>query len=73
MTEGQPVDMGSQWPFDQAPNVAAVTSTHITREGCPILLVTHYEEDHSWSFQSERSTRNSSCGPEVLVPGRRMR
>lgn len=40
------------WPFDQAPNVAAVTSTHITTQGLPILLVTHYEEDDSWGFQS---------------------
>jgi hypothetical protein len=41
-----------RWLFDQAPNVAAVTSTHITKHGCPILLVTHYEDDHSWVFQS---------------------
>ena len=41
-----------QWPFDQAPNVAAVTSTHITQQGCPILLVTHYDDDDSWGFQS---------------------
>ena len=41
-----------KWPFDQAPNVAAVTSTHITTEGKPILLVTHYRDDHSWGFQS---------------------
>jgi hypothetical protein len=41
-----------RWLFDQAPNVAAVTSTHITKNGCPILLVTHYEDDHSWGFQS---------------------
>jgi len=40
------------WPFDQAPNVAAITSTHITKDGDPILLVTHYEDDHSWGFQS---------------------
>lgn len=40
------------WPFDQAPNVAAVTSTHITWQRLPILLVTHYEDDHSWGFQS---------------------
>ena len=40
------------WPFDQAPNVAAITSTHITKDGCPILLVTHYEDDDGWGFQS---------------------
>jgi len=41
-----------EWPFDQAPNVAAITSTHITKDGLPILLVTHYDDDHSWGFQS---------------------
>ena len=40
------------WPFDQAPNVAAVTSTHITKQRLPILLVTHYADDESWGFQS---------------------
>jgi hypothetical protein len=40
------------WPFDQAPNVAAITSKHIIRQGCPILLVTHYADDESWGFQS---------------------
>ena len=27
MSADQPVDMGSKWPFDQAPNVAAVSMT----------------------------------------------
>jgi hypothetical protein len=42
----------TEWPFDQAPNVAATTSRYVTEEGRPILLVTHYEDDHSWGFQS---------------------
>lgn len=46
----------TQWLFDQAPNVAAITSTHITKDGCPILLVTHYEDDRSWGFQSGKPT-----------------
>jgi len=41
-----------EWPFDQAPNVAAITSKHIIRQGRPILLITHYEDDESWGFQS---------------------
>jgi len=32
--------------------VAAVTSIHIVKEGLPVLIVTHYEDDHSWGFQS---------------------
>ena len=43
-----------EWPFDQGPNVAAITSTHITTGNLPILLITHYEDDHSWGFQSGR-------------------
>ena len=45
---------GTEWPFDQAPDVAAITSAHVMDEGLPILLVTHYEDDHSWGFQSGR-------------------
>jgi hypothetical protein len=47
-----PSELPDPWPFDQAPNVIAVTSTHITRDGLPILLVTHYDDDDSWGFQS---------------------
>jgi hypothetical protein len=39
----------SEWPFDQAPNVAAVTSKAVL-EGAPVLLVVHYSDDHSWAF-----------------------
>jgi hypothetical protein len=37
------------WPFDQAPDVAAVTSQDVL-DGAPILLVVHYSDDHSWAF-----------------------
>jgi hypothetical protein len=37
------------WPFDQAPNAACVTCRSVV-EGAPILLVAHYESDHSWAF-----------------------
>lgn len=50
-----------RWLFDQAPNVAAITSTHITKHGCPILLVTHYEDDHSWGFQSGNAVTMSDA------------
>jgi hypothetical protein len=45
-------ELPDPWPFDQGPNVAAVTSTHITRDGLSVLLVTHYRDDDSWGFQS---------------------
>ena len=44
--------MNAEWKFDQAKNVAAVTSVHITKKNMPILLVSHYSDDHSWAFLS---------------------
>lgn len=38
------------WPFDQAPNVAAISTRQVIELNCPILLVTHYEDDDSWAF-----------------------
>ncbi|NLS93396.1 MAG: hypothetical protein GXX96_14660 [Planctomycetaceae bacterium] len=40
----------SQWPFDQAPNVAAITTRQVIEDGLPILTVVHYADDHSWAF-----------------------
>ena len=38
-----------EWPFDQAPNVAAITNAAVLG-GAPILLVVHYADDDSWAF-----------------------
>lgn len=38
------------WPFDQAPNVGAITTRQVIREGFPVLSVVHYSDDHSWAF-----------------------
>jgi hypothetical protein len=38
------------WPFDQAPNVAAITTRQVLEDGLPILCVTHYSDDHDWAF-----------------------
>ena len=38
------------WPFDQAPNVAATTTVNVIEHDAPILLVVHYDDDHSWAF-----------------------
>jgi hypothetical protein len=45
-------ELPDPWPFDQGPDIAAITSTHITRDALPVLLITHYDDDDSWSFQS---------------------
>jgi hypothetical protein len=42
-------DGKDSWPFDQAPNVAAVTSQSVI-DGASILLVVHYSDDHSWAL-----------------------
>ena len=38
------------WPFDQAPNVAAISTRQVIELNYPILIVTHYEDDDSWGF-----------------------
>jgi hypothetical protein len=40
----------SGWPFDQAPDVAAITTRQVIEGGLPVLRVIHYSEDHSWAF-----------------------
>ncbi|NRP18135.1 hypothetical protein LPJGGPFB_01365 [Ensifer adhaerens] len=37
------------WKFDQAPNAACVTCRSVM-EGRPVLVATHYKDDHSWGF-----------------------
>ena len=43
-------DFLKDWPFDQAPNVTAITTFRVLDENFPILRVTHYSDDHSWAF-----------------------
>ena len=38
------------WPFDQAPDVTAITTRQVLEEYLPILRVVHYSDDHSWAF-----------------------
>ena len=42
-------DEEADWPFDQAPNVAALTVRAIL-EGAPILYVSHDWDDDGWQF-----------------------
>ena len=39
-----------EWPFDQEPNVAALTTRQVLELNYPVLVVTHYDDDHSWAF-----------------------
>ena len=40
----------NKWLFDQAPNVAAITTRQVIEDGLPILNVVHYADDDSWAF-----------------------
>jgi len=42
--------MERPWPFDQPRNCAAFSLRQIVKEGAPVLLVTHDEDDHGWQF-----------------------
>jgi hypothetical protein len=49
----------SGWPFDQAQNVAAISSKKVLFDGAPVLFVVHYSDDHSWAFLEGQSFRAS--------------
>ena len=38
------------WPFDDPPNTAALTTRDILERGAPILYVTHDADDGGWQF-----------------------
>jgi hypothetical protein len=42
--------MNEDWPFDDPPNVAVVTTRQVTEDKAPILFVSHDEEDGGWQF-----------------------
>jgi hypothetical protein len=40
----------ANWPFDDPPNVATITTRQVLEEGHPILLVTHDDDDGGWQI-----------------------
>lgn len=42
--------MAGEWPFEDEPRLAVVTTTHVIRDGEPILRVSHDADDGSWQF-----------------------
>lgn len=40
----------SDWPFDQPPNAAAITTRQVLEKAEEIHAVVHYSDDHSWGF-----------------------
>jgi hypothetical protein len=47
------------WMFDQARDVACLTCAAVLA-GSPVLLVTHYEDDHSWAFLDGQKVRTQN-------------
>jgi len=45
-------ESSGDWPFEDPPNVAVFTTTHVIRAGRPILYVSHDAEDGAWQFHS---------------------
>jgi hypothetical protein len=39
-----------EWPFEDEPRVAVLTTRHVMRDGEPILSVWHDADDGSWQF-----------------------
>jgi hypothetical protein len=46
----EPLGVPADWPFDQAPNVAAITTVGVIHRALPVLVVQHFGDDHSWGF-----------------------
>jgi hypothetical protein len=53
--------MTNEWPFEDPPNVAVFTSTHIMKDGLPILQVSHDDDDGAWQFHSGETVRESEA------------
>ena len=52
-TSGAQSDMPSipeDWPFDDPPNLAVITTRQVTELGIPILFVSHDADDGGWQF-----------------------
>lgn len=54
------MELPDPWPFDQPPNCAVFTTTHVMRDGEPITHIFHDEDDHGWQFHyaGEKSTED---------------
>jgi len=63
------------WPFDQGPDVAAITTRQVIEEDHPVLVVTHYEDDHSWGFVcgTTDDTEDVRTAASLIARGRQAR
>ena len=56
------------WPFEDPPNTAAITTRPVMDDGAPILLVIHDLEDGGWQFLC--GTTNDTSEARVVGLGR---
>jgi hypothetical protein len=58
-------DQHDDWPFDQGPNVAAITTVNVIDHDAPVLVVVHYDDDDSWAFLC--GTTNADADARVFA------
>lgn len=56
--------MTTDWPFDDTPNTACITTVHVMEGRRPILLVTHDGDDGGFQFLC--GTTNNSDDARVV-------
>jgi len=49
------------WPFEDMPNTAALTTSDVLEANAPILHVTHDADDGSWQFLPGRAVSTSEA------------
>jgi hypothetical protein len=52
------------WPFEDSPNVAVLTTTAVVKGGMPILRVTHDDDDGAWQFHTGHTV---NAGEAMIV------
>jgi hypothetical protein len=65
------ISQKNDWPFDDPPNVATISLRDIMEMKCPILFVSHDEDDGMWQFLDGRDAPQEKdavvlCLEEVL-------
>ena len=64
-------DQQDDWPFDQGPRVAAITTVNVIEHDAPVLVVVHYDDDDSWAFLC--GTTNDDADGRVIGMGEALR
>ena len=49
------------WPFEDTPNTAVITTRAVLEQGAAVLLVSHDEDDGGWQFLSDGVLRDDDA------------